>query len=432
MELGGPRGSCRAGSAGFDSVLPDPHPSHHAIPEEPLAPGHSILSGALEKNVPGTISLNPYATWSECLKMLAYAGVFWLAVVYGRDRKRVRASLWILGTAGCLYAVYGLAAFLTELGSTLWFHKMPHPYAGVSGTFINRNMYVDSAAFGLLAVVCLILGCWSSGSGSGANKHGIWRDLVAGKDSHVLLLCAMGLILLASLTMTGSRGGVLASMIAVGALLFLSFRRVGISKTTRKQSLVIGLVLVGLVALVYALAGSHLGFRFVETTADTGAGRLAGYQMLLRAIGEAPFTGFGAGNSLDVFYLYNDESMWKAFNYAHNIYLGAAVELGLPAAAALIAAVGLVAFHCLRGVSRRSRDQTFPALGVGVTLLVAIHGLFDSPLYLSANAATFSFLLGLAYAQSWPTRSFKSSLRAEDSLGQTDRSLQEPSEAQIE
>ena len=246
------------------------------------------------------------------------------------------------------------------------------------------------------------------------------------------LLCAMGLILLAALTMTGSRGGVLASVIAVGALLFLSLRRLGVSKTAQKQSLVIGLVLVALVALVYALAGANLGSRFVQTTLDTGVGRIAGYQMLVRAIGEAPFTGFGAGNSLDVFYLHNDESMWKAFNYAHNIYLGAAVELGLPAAAALITAVGLVAFHCLRGVNRRSCDQALPALGVSATLLVATHGLFDSPLYLAANAATFCFLMGLAYAQSWPARSVRRSWKVEEPLGQSDRALQEPPEAQIE
>jgi hypothetical protein len=45
-----------------------------------------------------------------------------------------------------------------------------------------------------------------------------------------------------------------------------------------------------------------------------------------------------------------------------------------------------------------------PALGVAITSLIGVHGITDSPLYYPANAATFSFLLGLAYAQSWPSR----------------------------
>jgi len=385
----------------------------------------------------GTISLDPYASWSESVKMLTYAAVFWLAVVYGRDRGRARFALWLLGLAGCLYAVYGLTAFLTDLGVTLFLHKMPVAYAGVSSTFVNRNMYVDYTGFGLLAVACLILGAWLAGRHGGARRRGRWRRLVFGEESYVLLLYTMGLILLAAITMTGSRAGVLAVGIALVALIYLTARRTELGRASRRQVLTVVLGLAAAVVLVYALAGAFLGGRVAATAADAGVGRIAGYRMILRAIAEAPLTGYGAGTSLDVFFLHNDGSLWQAFNYAHNIYLGAVVELGLPAAAALFVAVGLVALQCLRGIARRGRDHAFAALGVGATVLVAVHGLFDSPLYLAANAATFSLLLGLAYAQSWPTRSAgsgvaqgRSNQQAEAPLDRNDRARQEPAEAQ--
>ena len=120
---------------------------------------------------------------------------------------------------------------------------------------------------------------------------------------------------------------------------------------------------------------------------------------------QAPALGAELGIDL---YIKRDDCTGLAFggNKVRQLefYLGAAVELGIPAAAVLVTAVGLIVWCCVKGVWRRQKDQTLPALGVSVAVLVAVHGLVDSPLYLTANAATFSFLLGIAYAQSWPSQ----------------------------
>jgi O-antigen ligase len=152
------------------------------------------------------------------------------------------------------------------------------------------------------------------------------------------------------------------------------------------------------------VTGAHLGGRFETEILDPGK-RVDGYIMTLEAIRARPWTGYGAGTFQDMFYLWNDGAFWLKFNYSHNLYLGAAVDLGLPAVAALFGAVALITFSCVRGVRRRRRDQAIPALGVAATALVAVHGLIDAPLIVPANAATYSFLLGLAYAQSWPSPS---------------------------
>ena len=113
--------------------------------------------------------------------------------------------------------------------------------------------------------------------------------------------------------------------------------------------------------------------------------------------------GYGYGAFVDMFFHRNDGTVWLTYNYAHNLYLGAAVDLGLPAALALFGAVVLIAAACAGGIGRRRRDQAFPALGLAATALLAVHGLVDSPLFMPANGATYSLILGLAYAQSFPS-----------------------------
>ena len=381
-----------------------PQAWHHPIWEQ--------TAETLGARTAGSVSVNPYDTRSDLLKMLTFAGIFWLAVAYGRARERVRAALWVLGIAGALYALYGIVGEFTEAGAVLWFHRMPNHRSGVTSTFVNRSMYVVYAAFGLLSITCLFLDLWLVFSRTTTARSRPWARFVQETQSKALPLLILAVVVLVALVMTGSRGGVLASAVASAVLLFCLLRRQGRGPSAGRPMLHFSIAFLAFWGVLFALAGAYLGSRLAEIQSGAWDGRIAGYRMMLSAIAEAPLTGFGGASSRDVFYLQNDGTFWNTFNYAHNLYLGAAVEMGIPAAAAMLAAVALVAVSCLKGIWRRRRDQAFPALGVAVTTLIVVHGLVDSPLYLPANAATYSFLLGLAYAQSWSTRAPLPSLRA--------------------
>ena len=54
------------------------------------------------------------------------------------------------------------------------------------------------------------------------------------------------------------------------------------------------------------------------------------------------------------------------------------MELGLPAALALVAAIGGAAWVCAEGLRRR-RDAMYPCLGLAATALVGSHAAVDSP-----------------------------------------------------
>lgn len=383
----------------------------------------------LGTDFPGRVTLAPYASQSELLKLLTYGGVFWVAVDLTRQRSHARRALWGFAIAATLYALYGVIAKLTDFGQTLWFHEMP-PERFVTSTYVNRNMYADFAGFGLLIIVGLGLDALLSHAPAVERSPSPWRSLIRLAPNKLLLLGVMALVSLTALTMTGARGAILATALATVTLVVLLRPRKG--ALARFSLLGPVTLLFGLWTAAFVLAGAHLAARLPSIFSGDAIGRIAGYKMTLAAIAEAPLTGFGAGSFKDVFFLHNAGEFWKTFNYPHNLYLGVAVELGLPAAAALLGAVVLIGVSCFRGIERRHRDQVFPALGVAVVTLVAIHGLVDSPLYLPANAVTFSFLLGLAYAQAWSSAERRPSPSAAATPCPAQQPPQEAAEGQSE
>ena len=61
--------------------------------------------------------------------------------------------------------------------------------------------------------------------------------------------------------------------------------------------------------------------------------------------------------------LKSDETISGTVERAHNTYLEVALELGIPAAAALFLAIGAACAYCAIGVRRRRRDAVYPAAG---------------------------------------------------------------------
>ena len=91
------------------------------------------------------------------------------------------------------------------------------------------------------------------------------------------------------------------------------------------------------------------------------------------------------------------------WDYAHNTYLELAHELGLPAAAALLLAQGLVVRRLWRGAAERRRNRWPACVGLGAAAAAGLHALLDFSLQMPAAAALFAMLLGIGWAQSHPT-----------------------------
>jgi len=75
-----------------------------------------------------------------------------------------------------------------------------------------------------------------------------------------------------------------------------------------------------------------------------------------------------------------------------------------PAALLLFGCIGWFGLVCLQGVRKRGRDWVFPATGLAVTVLVAVHSAFDFSLQMPGVAITYASIMGVSFAQSYSSR----------------------------
>ena len=141
----------------------------------------------------------------------------------------------------------------------------------------------------------------------------------------MLFLC------LAAMFMTGSRGGVLLSLLALIVAFVVFFRR----HLPRRAGVLGALAGGGAVVLVLLqLMGGGISARFdLEGLADEG--RLETYKATVRMIDDHPWLGTGQGTFAYAFPAYRSPnvSIWGVWDLAHNTLLEIAAEMGVPLAA---------------------------------------------------------------------------------------------------
>ncbi len=212
------------------------------------------------------------------------------------------------------------------------------------------------------------------------------------------LAAAGGWVVMATaLLLTGSRGGLASTALGLVALL----AAFGATPAARFRH-------VAALASAVAIAGVTLFVYSGDKTAERMAGfelenyqRLDVYELTVEAIGDAPWLGTGYGTFEDAFRIYRDERIPSINAKAHNTYLENALELGLPAAGLLFLTITGLFGRCLMGVRVRRRNAIYPCIGVGATVLIAVHATVDFSLQNPAVAATYALLMGAAVAQSW-------------------------------
>lgn len=379
----------------FIQVLPFPPASwHHPMWSE----GRGLV-----EQVSGAISVDTGLFRESLLRFVSYIACFLIALIGGRDYQTARSMVKALALIGVGYAVYGLIAQAGGDETILWYKKWA--YIGfVTSTFVNKNSYAAYAGLGLL---CSFAYAWEHFKAmpikdpvlAKQNKNAAFFASLGYKEFAVVLV---PVIMLAALAMTGSRAGVASTFVGlVASLIALAIHR---RMKTKHWGLFIGVTLL-IFLLFVAIGGDSLLFRLDGSRLDSDtAMRLAAYDLAQQAIADNPWLGFGLGTFDSAFRLYRDATLPVWFHHAHNDYLEMAMDLGIPALLLLLAAIISLLSCCFTGLWQRRRHGLYPALGIGATALVATHALVDFSLHIPAVAATFSALLGLGVAQSWPTR----------------------------
>ena len=296
---------------------------------------------------------------------------------------------------------------LSPIGLTpdriLWFEdKFNRNF--VHSTFINPNSFAAYAGTGFVAFCALILRLYRNefASVGGSIRFRIATFIeVTGQKGVALLGGAF--VTLVALLLSGSRGGITATAVALLVLAAFTLRLRQHKFVEQREAVI---VVVALLAAATFLAFSDIVAGKIAQQGFRSEGRLAVYVITIRSILDAPLLGYGYGTFTDVFPMFRDQSISTsgAWQLAHNTYLEVVQGLGLVFGSMLVASVSLLVWRCIKGGAARQMNETLPCVATAAAVLVGIHSLVDFSLQIQAITLTFMALLGAGVAQSVSSR----------------------------
>jgi len=378
------------------------------VPYVPTAWSHpvwSIASDGLKQNLTATISLDPWRTEAELMKLCGYAMAGWIGYALSRDSIRARRLYAAIIAVGVFYVLYAWLFGFLDWHQFQIFYSAPDIGNRISAPFVNRNTLATYA--GMISLCCglklIELGNRAVLLERG-RRHFLLSVVEFAFGSGVAMLVAT--VLSFSLVIaTGSLGGTIATISAIVAMVALSLSARLREKLDRATAITMSVLALSVIGLV-VLSGSELAARLSEV-ATTGSLseelRVSLWTASERMTRDAPLLGLGLGTYEKAYPLYAQTFFPVVVDKAHNDFLELAAGWGLPAAITWLTALGWLAWRCFRGVFVRSRDRMYPLVGFGATVLVGVHSMFDFSLQIPAVALLYAVLLGLGVAQSLPS-----------------------------
>jgi len=353
----------------------------------------------LGNGVYGSIAVDRVAALIYVLRLLAYAGVFYLSVLMGRDAQRARIGVRLVAYSGALYGVYGLLVYWSGNRSILWFAKWAYPQ-DLTGPFVNHNSFATYLGLCALATLTLTLETFARIELRGDIRRKITQaiDFISRRSLFLLMV----FILVTALLLTHSRGGLAATIAGAVILLLAITFSPGTGRMRRVGIWSIGPCLLMLLIAAF-ISGDATMNRLLTTDIDSNT-RLLVDQLTVQAIKDYPILGIGLGSFTAVFPIYRTADVLYYFDLAHNDYLQNILELGIPAVLCLFGALGCLVGLCIQGIRTRHRDAIFPCLGLAASALVGLHSAVDFSLQIPAVTTVYLFLMGIAIAQSISSR----------------------------
>ena len=356
----------------------------------------AMAAQALEQPVQGTISVNRDLTALALLRLMTAAAVFWLALQLCRNRARADLLMMALVTIVAAYSAYGLLTFVPaqpeNSGAPIF----------VTSTYFSRSHFSTYAGIGLITVCALIFRIYER---EFIITGDAWRlrfaSFIDATGPKTLLLLSGAFVILVALVLTGSRGGVIATIIGLFVLGILTLWQHKGGSRGVWGVLVFVAVILGATVLMFGDA--ILGQLTEKGLYDTYRAAVA--TLTIRSIFDAPLLGYGYGTFADVFPMFRDRSIsvQGKWEQAHNTYLEVLQGLGLLFGSMLLVCVFLLLLKCFRAAII-GEGATVSRIAASVAMMVGAQSMVDFSLQIQAVALTFIALLGAGVAQSQSPR----------------------------
>src|SRR5690348_4696741 len=194
-----------------------------ALQVSPLTPAawHTPLwqsaSALLQTPLAGAISIDPDDTVSAIIRLLAYGGIFWLAVQLCWPRRRAETLFLALSFAAFAYSAYGLIEEFSGAKMVLWFQKSAY-FDSVTSTFINRNNYAAYDGLGLICASGMIIKELAMLVSRQPSRRAEFLALLEALAGWRGILLVGWVVSCAALAMSDSRGGVISTFAGLLAL----------------------------------------------------------------------------------------------------------------------------------------------------------------------------------------------------------------------
>ena len=333
------------------------------------------------------LTLDRSETRQALVLLVADLAFFFLAVQLfaGAGSRTLRVfGLAVLVFAGSM----GLFAILQFASGARQIYGIVDTPFGVSfGPYVNPDHFA-----GLMEMLIPVAVLYIAGRrGRLSVEASVWRVSAA-------------TLALASLLLSGSRGGLLALSAEI-AVATSALRRAGARTTERRRLAMAAAItlLAGVMLFAYVdpgWAAKKLGsVAYVDSAwADWAGTRKSMALDSLRMWRDHPVLGVGLGNFATAYPRYQSfpSDMW--FDHAHNDYVEAVAETGLVGALLILSALALFLRLAFRDWGRPFRSQaSWIRLGAAIGCCgMLVHSFLDFNLHIPANAAWLAVLAGIA------------------------------------
>lgn len=347
------------------------------------------------------ITINPHQTVLALLWWLSLAIVF-VAIPAGTVPSRSRWFLHLMMYTILGVAIFGFSNMYLGWNSVGIIAKTAY-LNWLTGTFVNRNTAASFFVIGLSLASIFCIEAYNR-----VHKTSDHLTFIAGTlnvlDSSVPLYFGIGLVIFVATLLTGSRAGIATAAVALVVTYLLSNRR------KKKTGSYFGLF-AGFSFLIFLGIAFNALYERSNDAVDSSWARVELAKEAWAAVKASPFFGHGAGTyqSVEPLFHSTETSSQQIWNHAHNSYLEAAADLGIPLTMCwiILSVILMIKLYVVVRSSTELKPATVALLSVSCA--ESLHALVDFSLQTQAVAIYISCLIGLAIGEANSKKSTASS-----------------------
>lgn len=326
-----------------------------------------------------TISIEPFATLSTAVHILALCAFMGAVLIYTDRESRIRKLVTLITVFGFIYAFFAIIQSVLSPNKIYGIYEPA--FAVPFGSFVNRHNFAAIIEMTIALPLALIF--------TGA----------VDKDKRLLYWVAVALMATA-LLLSGSRGGLVALLAGLVFLAILTIRQVGRSHAFLSVALAAALVLIALAGAVFVGGDTSLT-RFSESAAgdDISASRTYIWGTSLKIISEHLPLGAGLGAFPQAYTRFDTSGGAQRVEQAHNDYLQVLADAGVIGVVLGAIFVFMLFREGMRNVKGQNKFRRGVAVGAFTgCFTILVHSLFDFVLHITAVSVMFLTLLALLVA----------------------------------